>query len=150
MPETTKSYSNLEILQGAQYETTFTLSTGHSVSEKSYVATIRKDFTGTTDFGGRSAGAGTSGDPYRLEIFETNDTGIGLLTANSNSSADDTIVLKLYPIKTGAFDDDFEGHWDLMELDTSTNPDTHTRIVQGEVYINKGATRYETIANRSD
>ena len=46
MPETTKSYSNLEILQGAQYETTFTLSTGHSVSSKSYVATIRKELLG--------------------------------------------------------------------------------------------------------
>ena len=50
MPETTKTYANIEILQGADYEITVTLD--GNTDTKSYMVTIVKDFTGDTDFGG--------------------------------------------------------------------------------------------------
>ena len=81
MPETTKTFANIEILQGADYEITVTLD--DNTDGKSYMVTICKDYTGATDFAGSTDGNGTSADPYRTQITENNVANRGkLVTTN--------------------------------------------------------------------
>ena len=147
MPETTKTYANIEILQGADYQMTLTLDA--ATASKSYLMTIRKDFTGDTSFGGMNGGDGTSGSPYRTEIYETADTSYGLLTA-ADSGTTYTVVIDIYATWTDSLDNDFDGKWEMIEEDTSTSPDSFTRIAQGDIYVNNTATRYASIVARSD
>ena len=106
--------------------------------------TIVKDYTGSTDFGGRNA---TS--PYRTEIYETDDTDYGKLTT-SDSGTDYTLLIDLYATWTKGLDDDFDGYWEMVERDASTTPDSYSRIAQGEVYISKTASRYATTETLTD
>jgi len=147
MPETTKTYANIEILQGADYEMTLTLDA--ITTGKSYLMTIRKDFTGSTDFGGSASGDGTAGNAYRTEIYETDQTSYGQLTA-ADSGTTYTVVINLYATWTATLDDDFEGKWEMMEEDTTTDPDSFSRIAQGDIYVNNTATRYASLVARSD
>lgn len=147
MPETTKTYANIEILQGADYQMTLTLDS--PTTNKSYLMTIRKDFTGATSFGGMNGGDGSSSSAYRTEIYETDDTSYGKLTA-SDSGTTYTVVIKLYGVWTSSLDDGFDGKWEMIEEDTSTSPDSFTRIAQGDIYVNNTTTRHASIIARSD
>ena len=147
MPETTKTYANMEILQGADYQMILTLDA--VTANKSYLMTIRKDFTGDTSFGGMNGGDGTSSSPYRTEIYETDQTSYGQLTA-ADSGTTYTVVINLYATWTATLDDDFEGKWEMMEEDTTTDPDSFSRIAQGDIYVNNTATRYASLVARSD
>ena len=155
MPETTKTFANMEILQGADFEMIITLDTPTKIYDangnldstygsagKGYMLTICKDFTGATDFSGSNSG----GAPYRTEIHETNDDNYGKLTAtDSNGIATDsvhTIKINLYAVWTESLPDDFDGYWELVERDRSKTPDAYARIAQGEIYISKSASRY--------
>tara|TARA_R100000005_G_C4986207_1_gene194506 strand:- start:439 stop:864 length:426 start_codon:yes stop_codon:yes gene_type:complete len=135
MPETSKTYANIEILQGADYEITVTLD--NNTDSKSYMVTIVRDYTGSTDFGGREHGDGTSANPYRTEITETNVATIGQLVT-SNGTA--TVQLKLYAQWTETLDDDFDGFWEMVEKDGTS----YSRIAQGEIYVNNSSSRYAT------
>ena len=134
MPETTKTYANIEILQGADYEITVTLD--GNTDTKSYMVTIVKDFTGDTDFGGSR-----QTNPQRAEVTET-ENGVGqLITSNGTK----TVQLKLKASWTETLDDGFDGFWEMVEKDPSTagQPSyAYTRIAQGEIYVNKSASRY--------
>tara|TARA_R110002012_G_C11624810_1_gene609351 strand:- start:1416 stop:1832 length:417 start_codon:yes stop_codon:yes gene_type:complete len=138
MPETTKTYANIEVLQGADYEMTITLDS--ATTNKTYVMMVRKDFTGATDFGGRNQ---TS--PFRTEIYETDDTDYGKLTATDSGTVY-TVKIKLYAAWTETLDDDFDGYWEIVEKDSSS----YSRIAQGEFYINNSASRLASITGRSD
>jgi len=146
MPETTKTYANIEILQGADYEMTVTLDS--ATTNKSYMLTICKDYIGSTDFGGRNDGAGTSSDPYRTQITETNIATLGKLVA-TDSGTTYTVTLNLYAQWTETLDDGFDGFWELVERDATTTPDSYARIAQGEVYVSKTASRYATTSTLS-
>ena len=139
MPETTKTFANIEILQGADYEMTITLDS--ATANKSYMMTICKDYTGSTDFGGRQNGDGSSSSPYRTEITEVDQASIGKLV-DTDSGTTYTVTLYLYAQWTETLDDDFDGFWELVERDATTNPDSYSRIAQGEIYVSKSASRY--------
>ena len=141
MPETTKTFANIEILQGADYEMTITLDS--ATTNKSYMMTICKDYTGSTDFGGRTDGAGTSSAPYRTQITEADVETLGKLVA-ADSGTTYTVTLFLYAQWTETLEDDFDGFWELVERDATTTPDSYARIAQGEVYVSKTASRYAT------
>jgi len=139
MPETTKTYANIEILQGADYEITVTLD--GNTDTKSYMVTIVKDYTGSTDFGGSLQGDGSSSQPYRVEVTETANTVGELVTSNGTK----TVQLKLNAAWTETLDDGFDGFWEMVEKDPSTAGQTsyqYKRIAQGEIYVNKSASRY--------
>jgi hypothetical protein len=141
MPETTKTYANMEILQGADYEIIITLD--NEVADKTYLLIIRKDFTGSTDFGGSNSG----GAPYRFEVNETGDSN-GKLTATASQ-----VKLNLYAVWTESLDDDFDGYWEMVEKDPSAagqSSYSYSRIAQGEIYINNSASRLASITGRTD
>ena len=138
MPTTTKTYANMEILQGADYEIIITLDS--ATTGKTYVMMVRKDFTGATDFGGSN-----STSPYRTEIYETDDTDYGKLTT-SDSGTDYTLVIDLYATWTKGLDDDFDGYWDIVEK----NGTSYSRIAQGEFYVNESSSKFASISARSD
>jgi len=143
MPETTKTYADMEILQGADYDMTLTLDS--ATANKSYMMTVRKDYTGSSDFSGSSAGAGTSANPYRTEIYETDQSTIGKLTA-SDSGTTYTVAIKLYAQWTETLDDSFDGKWEMVEKSGTS----YLRIAQGDIYLNNSASRYASISSRSD
>lgn len=169
MPETTKTYANMEILQGADYEITLTLDT--PVTGKSYIMVVRKDFSGSTDFGGSNSAAlaalvdGSNNNlgypllPYRAEFFETNAiVGAGIFASGKltvTQTNDDSsppafvsalIKINLYAAWTETLDDDFDGYWEIVEKDSTS----FSRIAQGEFYVNNTASRYASINARSD
>ena len=146
MPETTKTFANIEILQGADYQVTVTLDA--AVTNKSYMVTICKDYTGATDFGGRQNGDGTSSSPYRTEVTEVDQATIGKLVA-TDSGTTYTVTLYLYAQWTETLDDGFDGFWEMVERDTSTTPDSYNRIAQGEIYVSKSASRYASTSAAS-
>ena len=139
MPETTKTFANMEILQGADYEIIITLDS--ATNGKTYVMMVRKDFTGATDFGGSNSG----GAPYRTEIYETDDANYGKLTA-TDADTTYTVKVNLHAAWTETLDDDFDGYWELVEKSGTA----YSRIAQGEFYINNSASRLASVTGRSD
>lgn len=168
MPETTKTYANMEILQGADYEIILTLDT--PTTNKSYIMVVRKDFSGSTDFGGSNSAALAALEsggsnlgypllPYRTEFFETNaivgatifaDGKLTVTQTNDDSSppkfVSAAIKINLYAAWTETLDDDFDGYWEIVEKDSTS----FSRIAQGEFYVNNTASRYASINARSD
>ena len=138
MPETTKTFANIEILQGADYEITVTLD--DNTDGKSYMVTICKDYTGSTDFGGRTDGDGPSSNPYRTQVSSTNVANRGKLVA-SDSGTDYTVAITLYAEWTESLDDGFDGKWELVEKDSSA----YTRIAQGDIYVDNSASRWDSV-----
>ena len=47
MPETSRTFANLEIKQGEDYELTIAMDSGYTTANKTYRARIVKDFDGT-------------------------------------------------------------------------------------------------------
>ena len=145
MPETTKSYADMEILQGVDFDMDVELDS--ATTSKSYLMFITKDFTGDVDFGGSNSG----GTPYRTEVNETGDNSVGKLTASDTAAdGDDPAVykvnIKLYAVWTETLDDGFDGHWELVEKSGTS----YNRIVQGDFYVNNSVSRYASISARSD
>jgi hypothetical protein len=166
MPETTKTYANMEILQGADYEITLTLDTPTaSPSNKSYIMIVRKDFSGSTDFGGSNSAAINNHNnnipviPYRAEFYESAKDGTlgsddnlyadeylqGRITATDSGSVY-TLKVNLYAAWTETLDDDFDGYWEIVEKDGTS----FSRIAQGEFYVNNTASRYASANLRDD
>ena len=141
MPETTKTFADMEVLQGADYVMTLTLD--GDTSDNNYLLTICKDYTGSTDFGGRTDGDGTSSNPYRAQISETNVANRGKLVA-SDSGVNSTVAITLYAEWTESLDDGFDGKWEMVEKDDSS-PSNYTRIAQGDIYVDNSASRWDTV-----
>ena len=142
MPETTKTFADMEILQGADY--TMTLTLDDTTNDKTYLMVVTKDFTGATDFGGTTVGDGTAADPYRAEITETNVSTVGHLLVENGTK---TIEIKLYAVWTESLDDNFDGRWEIVERSTTPNPNTYSRIAQGDFYVDNSSSRYASLSS---
>ena len=148
MPETAKSYSNMEIIQGSDYELVITMDDTHEWNNKKYRVTIVKDFSGTDFAGSTTAGRLEFGDAQVAvngTITNSTDSGIGNITIggttlDGSSRTGGTITIKIDQAKTGALPDDFDGYWDILEASPISSPTEYTRQAQGEVYINTMAT----------
>ena len=135
MPETTRAFANMELVQGADYELVVTMDEDYnftSPTTRTYQATIVKDFSGTA-FNGDTGGNG------KILITQSNVAGVGHITLAGSGGATPTITVKIYGIKTDDLDDDFEGFWDLLENDGSS-PAVYTRQTEGEVVVRNAAT----------
>ena len=134
MPETTRAFANMELVQGADYELVVTMDEDYnftSPTTRTYQATIVKDFSGTA-FNGETATG-------KILITQSNVAGVGQITLAGSGGATPTITVKIYGIKTDDLDDDFEGFWDLLENDGST-PAVYTRQSEGVVVVRNAAT----------
>lgn len=163
MPETAKTYANIEILKGSDFEMEIELD--EVTTNKSYIMIVRKDFTGNTDFGGSNSAAINALNssipvlPYRAEFYESAKDG----TAGSNdtlysaqylqgriTATAKLLKINLYASWTETLDNDFDGYWEMVERDTSTSPESYSRIAQGEFYVNNSASRFASASIRDD
>ena len=134
MPETTRAFANMELVQGADYELVVTMDEDYNFTDpttRTYQATIVKDFSGTA-FNGETATG-------KILITQSDVAGVGQITLAGSGGDTPTITVKIYGIKTDDLDDDFEGFWDLLENDGST-PAVYTRQTEGEVVVRNAAT----------
>lgn len=134
MPETTRAFANMELVQGADYELVVTMDEDYNFTDpttRTYQATIVKDFSGTAFTGETATG--------KILITQSNVAGVGQITLAGSGGDTPTITVKVYGIKTDDLDDDFEGFWDLLENDGST-PAVYTRQTEGEVVVRNAAT----------
>ena len=150
MPTTDKTYGNMEIIQGSDFDIVITMDDTHQWNDKKYRVTIVKDFSGT-DFAGSTAyGKLEFGDASVAAdgtISNSVDTNIGNITIGGTTLADDDvtrtggiITIRIDQAKTALLPDDFDGYWDILEASPVDTPTEYTRQGQGEVYINTMAT----------
>ena len=157
MPISDKTYGNMEIIQGSDFEIEVVMDDTHVWNNKKYRVTIVKDFDNTTFDGSiQSNGANTGklafGDAsvHATTGVVTNvDTAdVGAITINPKTDPQSapftrtggTITIKVDREKTKLLSDDFEGYWDVLEATPLTSSTEFTRQGQGEVYINAMAT----------
>jgi hypothetical protein len=134
-------YADIELQQNADFQMTITLDSSHTMtSNHKYAAVIVKDYK-------HSAFTG----PAKTNNGHVNGTASANDTWGSGSQnevhfdivadrGDGTVVLTLPAEAIQYFDDDFEGHWDLVEQDDQAQ-DAWVRHIQGDVYISKAATK---------
>jgi hypothetical protein len=136
MPEATRSYANIEFLQGADYVLVITMDSGTAFTNKTYRATVVRDASGTDFTGSTSTG--------KLEITETETSNVGQVITAGGGSSTPTITVKFYGTVTDDLPDDFEGYWDLVEKDVSSTTAGHaaiyTRQMEGDVVVRNMAT----------
>ena len=157
MPISDKTYGNMEIIQGSDFEIEVVMDDTHIWNNKKYRVTIVKDFDNTTFDGSiQSEGANTGklafGDAsvHPTTGFVTNvDTAdVGSITINPKTDPQlapftrtgGTITIKVDREKTKLLSDDFEGYWDVLEATPLTSSTEFTRQGQGDVYVNAMAT----------
>lgn len=114
MPETTRTFANIELKQGENYELIITMGSSWVTTNKKWSANIVKD-TARTSFTHSSS-------PI---------TNLAMDVAGDNTAK--TITLSLTAAQTQGFPDDFEGYWDILELDIGTSK--YTRQAEGEVIV---------------
>ena len=157
MPISDKTYGNMEIIQGSDFEIEITMDDTHEWNNKKYRVTIVKDFDNTTFDGSiQSNGANTgklafgdaSVDATTGEVTNVDTADVGSITINPKTDPQSapytrtggTITIKVDREKTKLLSDDFEGYWDVLEATPLTASTEFTRQGQGEVYINAMAT----------
>ena len=158
MPISDKTYGNMEIIQGSDFEIEVVMDDTHVWNNKKYRVTIVKDFDNTTFDGSiQSNGANTGklafGDASVhattgvVTNVDTADVGAITITPSTSTTANGVttrtggqITIKVDREKTKLLSDDFEGYWDVLEATPLTAPTEFTRQGQGEVYINAMAT----------
>ena len=157
MPTTDKTYGNMEIIQGSDFEIEVVMDDTHIWNNKKYRVTIVKDFDNTTFDGSiQSEGANTGklafGDASvhatTGEVTNVDTADVGSITINPKTDPQSapftrtggTITIKVDREKTKLLSDDFEGYWDVLEATPLTASTEFTRQGQGEVYINAMAT----------
>lgn len=119
-PSQSKTYANVEMKQGEDFELTLTMSSPWTSTQKTYSAKIVKDFSGTTFTYG--------GNAETIAAFDS-------VTASGTDGG--TIILKIAGANTQKYPDSFEGYWDLLEKDNSGN---YVKQAQGEVSVDSTAT----------
>ena len=127
-PSQSKTYANVEMKQGEDFELTLTMASPWTASQRSYQAKIVKDFSGTPFTGPKYA----DGDWGSVTITSSEFNSV---TASGTDGG--TIVIKMLGSKTQCFSDGFEGYWDLIEKDNSGN---YVKQAQGEVSVDSTAT----------
>jgi len=157
MPISDKTYGNMEIIQGSDFEIEVVMDDTHVWNNKKYRVTIVKDFDNTTFDGSiQSEGANTGklafGDASvhatTGEVTNVDTADVGSITINPKTDPQSapftrtggTITIKVDREKTKLLSDDFEGYWDVLEATPLTASTEFTRQGQGEVYINAMAT----------
>ena len=118
-PSQSKTYANVEMKQGEDFELTLTMSSPWTSSGCTYAAKIVKDFAGTAF-------------TYNSQSATTVD--FDSITAAGTDGG--TIVLKMAGGNTEKFSDAFEGYWDLIEKKGSD----FVKQAQGEVTVDSTAT----------
>tara|TARA_Y100000310_G_scaffold306272_1_gene347241 strand:+ start:433 stop:816 length:384 start_codon:yes stop_codon:yes gene_type:complete len=114
MPESTRTFANIELKQGENYELVITMDSTWVTTNKTWSANIVKD-TARTAF----THSGGSVNNLAMDV------------AGDNSAK--TITLRLTAAQTQGFPDDFEGYWDILELDSGSGE--YTRQAEGEVIV---------------
>ena len=106
-PSQSKTYANVEMKQGEDYELTLTMSSPWTSSGCTYAAKIVKDFRGTSFTGPKYDSGSWGSDTITLAEFDS-------VTASGSDGG--TIVIKMEGPKTQLFSDGFEGYWDFLSL----------------------------------
>ena len=133
-----ETYQDIQILQGHNFENIVTFDSTHVMSSTmSYVAIIVKDKT-------RSAFTGPDKTNNTDGIRASDDAwaSASVTAIHCDIVADrseNTVNVKLPAEATQHFTDSFEGYWELLEKDTSTDPDTYVRQLQGDVVVSNSA-----------
>ena len=157
MPISDKTYGNMEIIQGSDFEIEVVMDDTHIWNNKKYRVTIVKDFDNTTFDGSiQSEGANTGklafGDASvhatTGEVTNVDTADVGSITINPKTDPQSapftrtggTITIKVDREKTKLLSDDFEGYWDVLEATPLASSTEFTRQGQGEVYVNAMAT----------
>lgn len=131
MPETSRTFANIELKQGEDYELVITMDSSWTVSNKTYSANIVKDYDRTA-----FTHSGSSVNNLAMTVAEDNSA--------------KTLTLTLTAAQTQGFPDDFEGYWDLIERDTTSgsSPGKYTKQVEGEVIVwNSGTLTSDTFVD---
>ena len=148
MPITNKTYGNMEIIQGADFDIVLSMDDTHQWNDKKYRVTIVKDFSGT-DFAGSTAYGKLEFGDAQVDsdgvITNSTDTNIGNITIGGTTLAGSvrtggTITIRVDQAKTALLPDDFDGYWDILEATPISSSTEYTRQGQGEVYVNTMAT----------
>lgn len=126
MPSTARTFANLELKQGEDYELTIDMDSSWSDTGCTYQARIVKDFSGTTFQHLNDAGTGTETSAFEAMTVVSDDTG-----------STNTLKVSLTAAQTDALPDDFEGYWDVLER---TSSGELTRQAEGEVIVFNSAT----------
>ena len=133
-----ETYQDIQILQGHNFENIVTFDSTHVMTANMrYAAVIVKDMN-------RSSFTGPNKTNNADGVRASDDTwASGSVTVvHCDIVADrseNTVNIKLPAEATQHFTDSFEGHWELLEKDTSTDPDTYVRQIQGDVVISNAA-----------
>ena len=132
-------YADIELQQNADFQMTITLDSSHTMtSNHKYAAVIVKDYKHSS-FTGPGKSQGTDGTAASNDVWASgsqNEVHFDIVA----DRGDGTVVLTLPAAAIQYFDDDFEGHWDLVEKDDQA-ADAWVRHIQGDVYISKAATK---------
>ena len=148
MPITNKTYGNMEIIQGSDFDIVLSMDDTHQWNDKKYRVTIVKDFSGT-DFAGSTAYGKLEFGDAQVDsdgvITYSSDTNIGNITIGGTTLAGSvrtggTITIRVDQAKTALLPDDFDGYWDILEATPISSSTEYTRQGQGEVYVNTMAT----------
>ena len=137
---TNETYQDIQILQNHNFQNVITFDDTHTMTATmSYSAVISLDKK-HTQFTGPAKGTGTKGTRSSNDewISDTDATRI-LFDLVADRSAK-TVTLTLPAEATKLFTDDFEGVWDLVQKDTSTDPDEYVRQIQGDVVVSASVT----------
>ena len=125
MPETSRTFANIELKQGEDYELVVTMDSSWVTTNKTWSANIVKDYDRTA-----FTHSGSSVNNLAMDV------------AGDNSAK--TITLTLTAAQTQGFPDDFEGYWDIIEKDTTLGT-KYTKQVEGEVIVwNSGTLTSDT------
>ena len=118
MPETSRTFANIELKQGEDYELVITMDSSWVTTNKTWAANIFKDYDRTS-----FTHSGSSVAIVAMDV------------AGDNSAK--TITVTLTAAQTQGFPDDFEGYWDIIERDTTSgsSPGKYTKEVEGEVIV---------------
>ena len=134
-----ETYQDIQILQGHNFENIVTFDSTHVMSATmSYVAIIVKDKSRST-FTGPKKTTGTLGTRGGSDAWQSNNSITAIHCDIVADRSENTVNIKLPAEATQHFTDSFEGYWELLEKDTSTDPDTYVRQIQGDVVISNAA-----------
>ncbi len=125
-PSQSKTYANVEMKQGEDYELTLTMASPWTSTGCTYAAKIVKDFSGTSFTGPVYTSAWVSGAA----------TSVDFDSVAASGTDGGTIIIKMAGNKTQCFSDGFEGYWDLIEKKSSV----YVKQAQGEVSVDSTAT----------
>jgi hypothetical protein len=134
-------YQDIEIQQNADFQNVITLDDSFTMtSDYKYAAVIVADYTHSA-FTGPGKTTGTNGTATSNDVWASGSRNEVYFDVVADISAG-TITLTLPAEAIQFFDDDFEGHWDLVEKnDPDGGTDAWVKHIQGDVVIAKGATK---------